>query len=57
MPNAKGKGRKRASPVKRTDKSQSERFIRAAREMGLGDSSKDFDKAMDKIVPKKPKAS
>jgi len=33
------------------DKAQSERFIEAARELGIEDASKSFDDAFKKIVP------
>lgn len=35
---------------------QSERFIKAAKELGLGGSGEAFERAMDKLLPKKPAA-
>lgn len=39
-------------------KAQSERFIKGAREFGVDETGKDFDRAMKKIVPlkRKPKS-
>lgn len=37
-------------------KAQSERFIKAAREFGVDESGKDFDRAMKKITARKAKA-
>lgn len=49
--------RKGRSPkIKRTDPKQSARFIAAAKTLGLGESGGAFDRAMDTIAPKKPKA-
>lgn len=48
-----GKGRKRKRIGKRTDKEQSAAFVRAAKEMGLDESGKDFAKTIDKLL--KPK--
>jgi len=52
MAGAKGKAKKR-KPIKRTDKAQSERFIKAAKELGVDESGKDFDRAMDLLAPSK----
>jgi hypothetical protein len=54
MPIGKPK-RKRRSKIKRTDPKQSARFIAAAKELGLG-SGEAFNRAMDTLTPKKPKA-
>lgn len=43
---------KRKSP-KNTDKKQSERFIETARIVGVDESGKEFEKALEKIMPAK----
>jgi hypothetical protein len=48
-----GKGRKRKAPTKRDNPAQSEKFIRAAKELGLDETGKTFDEVMDAILPKK----
>lgn len=53
MAGAKGKKRKRT--LKRTDKKQSEGFIRGARELGVDESGKDFNRALDALVRRKPR--
>mgnify|MGYP000222809209 CR=1 FL=1 len=51
-----GKKRKKRSPkIKRTDPKQSARFIAAARELGLEESSEDFSRAIDALT--KPKSN
>jgi hypothetical protein len=49
------KGRKRRSKQPTEDKTQSERFVRAAKALGLDPSGKAFERAMDTLVPRKPK--
>jgi len=49
----KRKGRR--PKIKRTDPRQSARFIAAAKELGL-ESGEAFDRAMDTLAQKKPKA-
>ena len=51
------KGKKRRPKIRRTDPKQSARFIKAAKELGLDQSGEAFERAMDQIVPKKPKGS
>ena len=43
--------KKKAKP-KLTDKEQSERFKQTARELGVDESGKPFEKAIRRIVPK-----
>ena len=50
---ATGKERKRRP--KRDNPAQSRRFIEAAKALGVDESGKSFKRAMDKLVPKKPK--
>jgi hypothetical protein len=54
MATGKPKPRKRSKP-KRTDKKQSDRFIAAAKALGLDGSGTAFERAMDTLAPKKPK--
>lgn len=49
------KGKKAKPKPKLSDKEQSERFIEAARELGVDESGEEFQRAFDKIV--KPKTS
>jgi len=49
------KGKKRKRIGKLTDKEQSERFIREAKKLGVDESGEAFKKALDRLVPKKPK--
>ena len=55
MATGKPKPRKR-SKIKRTDKEQSARFIAAAKELGLDETGDAFERAMNTLVPRKPKA-
>jgi hypothetical protein len=48
----KGKPKKR-KPTKPDNPAQSARFIAAAKSLGVDESGKDFERAMDKIVPRK----
>jgi hypothetical protein len=51
MAGAKGKPR-RKQRLKPDNPAQSAKFIKAARKLGLGGKGDDFDRAMDKLVPK-----
>lgn len=45
---------KKAKPKpKMTDREQSERFKETARELGVDESGKDFQRVLDKIIPPK----
>jgi hypothetical protein len=48
-----GTPKKKKAKPKLTDKKQSERFKETARELGVDESGKLFDRAFDKIVPAK----
>lgn len=51
---AKGKAKAKAKPKpKFTDKAESERFIEAARKLGIEETGDAFEKAFHKIVPTK----
>ncbi len=52
-PKATPKSKGRKSTVADTDKAQSERFKKTARELGVDESGKDFKRTLDSIV--KPK--
>ena len=54
MAGEKGKRRKRR-PRKPDNPAQSKRFIEAARKLGVDKSGEAFQRALDKLVPKKPK--
>ncbi len=54
MAGEKGKAKKR-KPIKRTDKAQSERFIKAAKELGVDETGEAFKRALDTLVPITPK--
>jgi hypothetical protein len=45
--------RKRKKKPKEDNPEQSRRFIEAAKKLGLGENSDAFDKALNKLVPKK----
>ena len=47
--------RKKGKPPKRDNPAQSRRFIEAAKRLGVDESGEAFNKALDKLVPKKPK--
>jgi hypothetical protein len=52
---AKAGAPKKAKPKpKLTDKEQSERFKETARKLGVDESGKAFERAIEKIVPAKP---
>ena len=44
-------------PEKATDKEQSERFIKAAREHGTDETGKAFEQLFNKVAPKQPPKS
>jgi hypothetical protein len=48
-PKARGAPNKRGAAAKQ--KAQSERFIEAARMIGVDESGKDFERALNKLVP------
>jgi len=52
MAGEKGK-RKKRKPIERTNKAQSERFIKAAKELGVDESGQAFERAMNKVLPLK----
>lgn len=45
--------RKKAKKPKKDDPEQSKRFVETARELGVDESGKSFDKTMDNILEKK----
>ena len=51
----KRKSQKRKTPTKPDNKAQSERFIAAAKELGLDKDNPAFERAMDALVPRKRK--
>lgn len=53
MAGGKGKPRKRKTQIERTNKAQSERFVKAAKELGVDESGQAFERAMDKVLPPK----
>lgn len=53
MAGEKGK-RKKRKPIERTNKAQSERFIKAAKELGVDETGQAFERAIDALVPRKP---
>jgi len=50
MAKAAGPPKKQTSKPKLSDKEQSERFIEAARELGLDETGKKFDEAFERIA-------
>jgi hypothetical protein len=56
MATGKDKRRKRR-PRKRDNPAQSRKFIEAAKKLGVNESGKDFDLAMDKLLPKPKRGS
>jgi hypothetical protein len=50
-----GKGRTRKPKVKPDNPAQSRKFIEAAKRLGVDESGETFNRAMDKLVQKKPK--
>lgn len=55
MRGVKGKSKaKKRKPIKPDNPAQSARFIAAAKELGI-ESSADFDRVMDALVPRKQK--
>jgi hypothetical protein len=51
----KGKAKKR-KPIERTNKAQSERFIKAAKELEVDETGQAFERAIGVLLPIKPKA-
>ena len=56
MGGGKGKRKKRRAKGTPDNPAQSERFIRAARELGLDETGKDFEEVVRRLAKKKPKA-
>ncbi len=54
-PKARGAKKKAVPKKKASDEKQFERFVKTARELGVDESGKAFEKALEKIVPAKPK--
>jgi hypothetical protein len=52
---ATGREKRRKKPPKRDNPAQSRRFIEAAKKLGVDESGEAFNRALDKLVPKKPK--
>ena len=50
----KGKPKKR-KPIRPDNPAQSARFIEAAKSLGVDENGKAFERAMDTLVPRKPK--
>jgi hypothetical protein len=59
MPTSELKPRKKKPGIKRTDPKQSARFIKAAKELGLGDaaSGEAFERAMNSVTKPKGRSS
>ena len=55
MAGEKGKAKKRKRPIKPDNPAQSARFIESAKQLGLGESDAEFERAMDKLAPKPKK--
>jgi hypothetical protein len=47
--------RRKRKPPKRDNPAQSRKFIEAAKKLGVDESGEAFNRALDKLVPKKPK--
>lgn len=54
MAGEKGKAKKR-KPIERANKAQSERFIKAAKDLGVDETGQAFELAMDAPLPRNPK--
>lgn len=52
MAGVKGKAKKR-KPIERTNKAQSERFIKAAKELGVDETGDAFEHTINKVLPPK----
>jgi hypothetical protein len=52
-----GKRRKRGRKGKPDNPEQSARFIKAAKELGVDESGKDFEKAMRALAKRRPKGN
>jgi hypothetical protein len=48
--------RKKPPKIKLTDKEQSARFVASAKALGLERNGDAFERAMDSLAPKRPKA-
>lgn len=49
------RAKKKAAPKKKTpDEKQFERFVKTARELGVDESGKRFERTFDAIIEKKP---
>lgn len=57
MATGRGKRKKQKRKGGPDNPAQSRRFIEAAKALGVDASGEDFRKALDKLVPKKPKGS
>jgi len=55
MVGGRGKRRKRGRKGEPDNPAQSRKFIEAARKLGVDESGEAFNRALDKIAPKKPK--
>jgi hypothetical protein len=55
MATGREKRRKRKPKGKPDNPAQSRKFIEAAKRLGVDESGEAFSKALDKLVPKKPK--
>jgi hypothetical protein len=51
----KGKPKKRKPMTEPDNKTQSARFIESAKSLGADESGKDFERLLDKLMPKKSK--
>lgn len=54
---SKARGSTRKTGAASKEKTQSERFIEAARAIGVDESGKEFERALKKIIPVKRRAS
>jgi hypothetical protein len=55
MAGERGKRRKRKPKGKPDNPAQSRKFIEAAKRLGVDQTGEAFQRALDKLVPKKPK--
>ena len=56
-PKARGTTKRAAKKVSKKEKTQSERFIEAARELGVAETGVEFDAALRKVLRARPKPS
>ena len=54
MVGVRGKRKKRKPTTKQDNKAQSERFIEAAKALGVDETGQAFERALDSVVPRKP---